>query len=123
MKVIIFPSYGTSRLPSCFKVDYSDSNWRFSESVLSQIESIKWNMVYTPNTKTDRNKHFCIPKDEYITYYYSTPDGPTPFNVFMVFDVNIKRPWCIEEYDGAESIHYLDDYVCLNKEYNYFKRK
>ena len=39
-----------------------------------------------------------------------------------IVEVDISRPWTIEEYDGAEYIKYLD-YEITNKELNYGRNK
>lgn len=41
---------------------------------------------------------------------------------FSIVDVDITRPWTIEEYDGAEYIQYLDENKLVDKELNYYKK-
>lgn len=37
--------------------------------------------------------------------------------------VDTSRKWCIEEYDGAEEIQYIEDMVCVDKDLNYWVRR
>ena len=40
-----------------------------------------------------------------------------------IVTVDTSRKWCIEEYDGAEEIQYIEDMVCVDKELNYWMRR
>lgn len=42
---------------------------------------------------------------------------------FSIVDVDTSRPWTIEEYDGAESVRYLDERKCIDEELNYWSEK
>lgn len=42
---------------------------------------------------------------------------------FSIVDVDITRPWTIEEYDGAEYIEYLDEHKLVDEELNYYEKK
>ncbi len=41
---------------------------------------------------------------------------------YCIVDVDITRPWRIDEYDGSEGIQYLD-YDVIDKEFNYCRLK
>ena len=49
-----------------------------------------------------------------VEYIYATSGSSVPFISFCIEEVDISRPWCIEEYDGAEGIKYLDAYKCVD---------
>jgi hypothetical protein len=58
-----------------------------------------------------------------MRYFYATLGEFNAFNAFEIVDVDIMRPWCIDEYDDAEYIEYLDDVICLDKELNFYEKK
>ena len=120
MKVIVLSSFGNDGLPKIFKCDYSDKLWRVNKNLISRIESFGWNHIELPTEIKDLKQNYKYDVLNGTKYFYATPDDSMPFNAFKIIDVDISRPWCIEEYDGAESVKYLDEYVCISEELNYF---
>ena len=41
--------------------------------------------------------------------------------VFKIEEVDVTRPWTIEEYDSCEYIKYLDERKCIDEELNYWE--
>ena len=123
MQVIIMTSYGNERLPKEFKADYSNPLWRMDNDLINRIESKDWILVDDYMNINSRTSFYKINIENGVKYVYPTPNGYLSFITFEIVDVDISRPWCVEEYDGSEYIKYLDDYMCINKELNYFKSK
>ena len=120
MKVVILSGYGGSVLPEEFKVDYSNPLWRFDKGLIRQIESKDWFSLSDEDDSSGIG-FYCQEISDGMEYLYPTPDDSTSFSIFCIIDVDIKRPWCIEEYDGSEYIKYLDDYKCISKELNFYQ--
>ena len=53
--------------------------------------------------------------------YYTYGDRLSNLSQFSIIEVDISRPWAIEEYDGSESIMYLDEKKLQDAELNYWK--
>lgn len=123
MKVIVLCSYGNEGLPKEFGCNYKDKLWRFDKKLINRIEKLDWIKIDFPNNIKDTTKNYCYKVSNGVKYIYATPNSHSLFNIFKIVEVDISRPWCIEEYDGAEGIKYLDDYICVDKELNYFEFK
>ena len=122
LKVILLTDYGSSFLPKEFKVDYSNPLWRFDKDLISQIERKNWVLLEGYSDVIDENTLYCQEIKDGMKYIYPIKDSMSNFNSFDIIDLDITRPWCIEEYDGSEYIKYLDDYKCISKELNYYTR-
>lgn len=123
MKVIVLSSHGYSTLPEIFSVNYKDKCWRVSQDLIKEIESFDWKLIKSQDMKGSRNVNYAMPTKDGMLYFYATLTEFSSFNAFEIVDVDITRPWCIEEYDGAEYIEYLDDVICLDKELNFYEKK
>jgi len=123
MKVIIMTSYGGERLPAEFKADYKNPLWRMDKGLIERIEKSNWVDVEDESEIIEVGKNYRVKKENGTLYVYDTPDYIVKFITFEIVDVDISRPWCIEDYDGSENIKYLDNYVCISKEYNYYDVK
>ena len=123
MKVIVLCDYGNDGLPKEFHCNYKDELWRFDKKLINKIEQFDWVQIDFPNAIKDTTKNYCYPIENGMKYIYATPNGSSPFSIFKIINVDTSRPWCIEEYDGAEGVKYLDDYVCISKEFNYYSPK
>ena len=124
MKVIILTDYGNNSLPKEFKADYNNKLWRMDEELIGRIENLDWTFVEDEYCGTlSPMKNYSTPIEKGIKYFYGTPNGMNLFITFEIIDVDTSRPWCIEEYDGAEDIKYLDGYKCVDRESNYFEFK
>jgi hypothetical protein len=123
MKVIIMTSYGGERLPAEFKANYENPLWRMDKDLIERIEKSNWVDVEDESEIIEVGKNYRVKKENGALYVYDTPDYIVKFITFEIADVDISRPWCIEDYDGSENIKYLDNYVCISKEYNYYDVK
>ena len=123
MKVIVLTSHGCSTLPEIFSVNYKDKCWRVNQDLIKEIESLDWKLIKNEYMKKSRNENYATPIEDGMRYFYATPGEFNAFNAFEIVDVDIMRPWCIDEYDGAEYIEYLDDVICLDKELIFFEKK
>lgn len=124
MKVIILTDYGNNSLPKEFKADYNNKLWRMDEELIGRIENLDWIFIEDEYCGTlSSMKNYSTPIEKGIKYFYGTPNGMNLFITFEIIDVDTSRPWCIEEYDGAEDIKYLDGYKCVDRESNYFEFK
>ena len=123
MKVIVLTSHGCSTLPEIFSVNYKDKCWRVNQDLIKEIESFDWKLIKSEYMIRSRNENYAMPTKDGMLYFYATPNEFNAFNAFEIVDVDITRPWCIEEYDGAEYIEYLDDVICLDKELNFYEKK
>ena len=123
MKVIVLSSHGYSTLPEIFSVNYKDKCWRINQDLIKEIESFDWKLIKNQDMKRSKNVNYVVPIRDGMRYFYATLTGFSPFNVFEIVDVDTTRPWCLEEYDDAEYIEYLDDVVCLDKEFNFYDKK
>lgn len=124
MKVIILTDYGSSSLPKEFKADYSNKLWRIDKELIRRIENFDWLFIKDEYSDTlSPMQNYCMPIEKGMKYIYGTPNSMSLFTIFEIIDVDISRPWCVEEYDGSESIKYLDGYKCVDRESNYFEFK
>jgi hypothetical protein len=127
MKVIVLSSHGHSTLPEIFSVNYKDKCWRVNQDLIKEIESLDWKLIKSEYMRKSRNENYAMPiKDgmlDGMRYFYATPGEFNAFNAFEIVDVDITRPWCIDDYDDAEYIEYLDDVICLDKELNFYEKK
>ena len=128
MKVIILTDYGNNSLPKEFKADYNNKLWRMNKELIDRIESFNWIKIgYQEKDKIVVGQNYAIDYkgnincSNVVEYIYATSGSSVPFISFCIEEVDISRPWCIEEYDGAEGIKYLDAYKCVDKELNYFE--
>ena len=93
------------------------------QDLIKEIESFDWKLIKNQDMKRSKNVNYVVPIRDGMRYFYATLTGFSPFNVFEIVDVDTTRPWCVEEYDDAEYIEYLDDVVCLDKEFNFYDKK
>ena len=122
LKVIILSAYGCNLLPKEFNVDYSNPLWRLDVSLISQIENKNWKLLDN-NTELKKGCYYCRAEREGVKYLYPLNDKMNNYSSFDIVEVDISRPWCIEEYDGAEYVHYLDNYDCISEDFNFYKLK
>ena len=59
----------------------------------------------------------------YNDYLYVNNENAGCIDRYELIDVDTSKKWYIEEYDGAESVVYLDDYECENEELNFYSIK
>lgn len=111
MKVLFLNNHG-SRIPALVrKYITPDHSWRWG-NVIKELEdkSVLISADVSKGIKSD------------IVRYHN-PDASVLYlfreeNITVkVVDVDISRPWCIETYDGAEYLQYLD-YEPIHPEYN-----
>ena len=128
MKVIIFNGYGFVPVSDKIAEFMNKSSFplnRTDKKLIKYIEenSKKVNMS-TPSfsivkeLKQSKEKLIKVDKDQYYCYS-NIKEVPC---AIRIVEVDISRPWTIEDYDGAEYIQYLD-YIIENKEINYCKYK
>ena len=67
--------------------------------------------AYSDRTHYFRNVYLCWNKDLEIA------------ESIAIEDVDISKKWTLADYDGTESIKYLEDPVCIDKTYNYYEER
>ena len=128
-KVLIFSSFGlNSCTPEMEKIlnkkrcpqnrvgeiiDYLEHKAVFMENDFDKIQDY---------LKKDKNNLVKI-EDKGRDIYIIWDDNVHWTSSFTIKEVDISRPWTIEDYDGAERIHYLDDFELIDSQLNYYRLK
>lgn len=122
MKVLLFTSYGS--IGTTKDIRWLLKKYSFPKNRVGQIvEYIENNAISLTKEnienylKKHKNHIGKIEKDYYV--YDEQING---LKSLSIIEVDIKRPWRIEEYDGSEYIQYLD-YNIIDKELNYVELK
>ena len=129
MKCIVFTNYGIPKIPKevsdlyTQKFNEKDELARLDEDVISAIEALPWlqydNLEYykqiTEEIKSKINRN----DDEtmYIFWEYGE------LYQFSIINVDITRPWGIQEYDGWEGIVYYDTLEPVCEDINFYRWK
>lgn len=136
MKVLLFTGYGgyaaTPQMKEILEkydgiysrigeiVDYVENNHVVYD--VSQYFEVEKELKKKNNKELiikfeDNKKH-----DNYQKYAIYNNIKYSNFSTFSIVEVDITRPWTIEEYDGAEYIQYLDENKLIDKELNYYEK-
>ncbi|HDR4737038.1 TPA: hypothetical protein QCR36_004092 [Bacillus cereus] len=102
IKVIIQPSFGTFKPKRDF------------ERLIDKVGIPLWNIAGRVN-------------EEYVKFVeenakHGVLEGTESWAYIKIVEVDISRPWTINDYDGQESIKYVD-YKFINKHLNYVQFK
>ena len=121
IKVLLFTSHVGVTLNNEMKKiiqgkDFVEGRIAVVEYVESHAEKVNASSTYDIIEKTRDPEKIYFVKDTYFIYN----NNVKCLSCMKIVDVDISRPWCIKEYDGAEYIQYLD-YTIVNKELNYGK--
>lgn len=132
MKVLLFTNYGSdTRTPKMIEIMNKNGGYTIKGRTGEVIEYIESNCVEYEQISNDniieikqkmRENHELIFtfknfQGKYYAYNSNTHDSDS----FSIVDVDITRPWTIEDYDGSEGIKYLDEWTLVDKEMNYYK--
>ena len=113
MKVVILNNWGGT-VPKMLKPYANGGNsWRWG----SEIQFIETNAVNADHLDINpiNAKVICYPgADKHSKTYLFKEDNV----ILNIVDVDTSRPWCIEKYDGAEYVQYLD-YDIIDKKINF----
>ena len=119
MKVILMSDYGFGYLPKGIgRVDFSNFLWRIDKEIIDKIEKVDW-VDFDKTFHSDGRLYRYTYTDGTIKYLFPNPDSPNNYTSISIVEVDTSRPWYVDNYDGAESIKYIDNYFCVSKEANF----
>ena len=128
MKILIFSGFGSCTLTPTMKQIMNSNKFPFNR-VGKIVEYIEKTAVNKTGCDRDELKKWLYSNKENIAYceefnekIYLVQSDYCDWDTFSIRQVDISRPWTIEEYDGSEYIKYLDEYVAV-KELNYYNIK
>lgn len=81
------------------------------------IPKEKFKSMLPGDTIWEKGRKFYKDRNNEFVYVYEKSKSTA-----QLVEVDINRPWTIEEYDGAEYIEYLD-YDVIDETYNFCKKK
>ncbi|WP_373262204.1 hypothetical protein [Hungatella hathewayi] len=118
IEVLIYTSYGLSCLPSCVSTAVDENpEGPLRERTGKVIERIRKFAIKIETLEgIDEKKLIRIMKENGIVYikpldcyFYLMDNDPLEhIKRLSIEQVDISRPWIISEYDGSESIRYLE---------------
>ena len=128
-KAIIFSNYGldgiTPEMQEIMKkhfgirsrmgeiIEYVENHAVMADEFLSEVELLRY-------LKNDPNAIVCRrPGKE---YQVQRQDWIMP-STFSIIEIDTSRPWTIDEYDGAESVKYLDEIDLVDEDLNYYEER
>lgn len=126
MKVLIFSGFGSCVLTPTMKKIMKENKFPFNRvgKIIEYIESKAVDKTGSDIFEIRKwlnedleNIAICVDCNQ---KFYLVGDGDGGSDNFSISDVDITRPWTIEEYDGSEYVKYLDRYGVI-KELNYYK--
>lgn len=128
MKVLLFQNLSDMQfLPPKMQKLLSQSSFPFNRfgAIINYIEQNSINFTSIPTTVNE----WCLLNPNQILrytescYLISILNQFKQFTIFKIIDVDIDRPWTIEDQDGDETIKYLDykDYEIVDQNTNFYK--
>lgn len=121
MKVIFSSNYGALNFPEPILdlakrvMEQDKERWRFNKELILAIENLPIVDDYQLGTIKRHTEDEFGSWDSWVSIY---EHDATKNSSLSIIDVDISKPWRISEYDGAESLRYLESEV---PEYNLFK--
>lgn len=120
-QVVLFDGYGSQMLPTIIRERVEGQPFLKVRSEIL-VDFIKREKKHILNAIT-RDKVEQLKTGEYMRVedrlYFM---GSIYLSHFTMYDVDTSKRWCIEEYDGAEYVEYLD-YELVDKELNCYRKK
>lgn len=133
IKVLLFTGYGANTVTPAMKeimLKYKGIKMCTCNELIEYVENscvvyedynkIKYD-EFTKLIRSNYEKIVTFKTNPNVYYVYDRENHYV--SIFSIIEVDTTRPWTIEEYDGSESIKYLDDMVCVDKELNYWSVK
>lgn len=120
-QVVLFDGYGSQILPEGIREKVEGQSFlKVRTEIL--VDFIKKEKQHEINEET-KNKVEQLKTGEYMKVedrlYFM---GSIYLSHFTMHDVDTAKRWCIEEYDGAEYIEYLE-YELIDEDLNYYRKK
>lgn len=117
IEVLLFTNYGTSSIPEDL-LQAAEENpegviRNRTGAVISKLKEIRYEIEgltgFTEETlkKLILEKGIIYSKQDHLYFYMK--EGDTHFTQMKIEQVNTNRKWILHEYDGAESIQYIED--------------
>ena len=122
MKVILMTGYGVGYLPKELgHIDFSNFLWRIDKEIIEKLENLNWFVLDNSYKKDGRYYKYTYNNDynKGVKYLFPNPDSPNNYTSVSIVEVDTSRPWIVEEYDGSESIRYIDEFFCVSEEANF----
>lgn len=119
MKVMKMILRGFGGCECCFKKYLKNKNLEYPYIYMEDnfdFTKIRKIGKHEIDKKENRENDFMIGDKIYI---YHTTDYWRGYSVFRLVDVDVNRPWTVEEYDGADVVKYLDEYRLVDEDINY----
>ena len=112
MKIVLLNNYG-GRIPRALIPDIAgkDVSWRWG-NIIDKIERMAV-AAENPSSETAKVVRYFGADAKTKTYLFRDENITV-----SIVDVDIRRPWTIVQYDGAEIVQYLD-YTVISKAMNY----
>lgn len=129
INVALFTSYGFITDNKLIRDILNDKSMSVVEKRMKIAELVENNSVTTEdigcNSMNDLKNYFSKNENEFLISDYDDMflvyDSELEcFKTITVVEVDEKRPWTIDEYDGAESVKYIDNYVLIDEKYNLY---
>lgn len=116
IEVLLFTNYGTSSIPEDL-LQAAEENpegviRNRTGAVISKLKEIRYEIEgltgFTEETlkKLILEKGIIYSKQDHLYFYMK--EGDTHFTQMKIEQVNTNRKWILHEYDGAESIQYIE---------------
>jgi len=122
MKVVIFDSHGDSIFPYQLALLIQDIPFPENRTgkIIEILETIpKHDECDDLSSKLKQLKAGELLRRDNTFYFVNYGKR----NCFSIVEVDINRKWTISEYDGAEYIEYLDNYILVSEEINYYYKR
>lgn len=128
MKVLLFTGFGSCTKTSEMIKIMNESKFPFNR-VGKIVEFIEKTAIDKTGEDIFKTKEWLNEDLERIAackegnqVFYLIGNGDGQVSNLSIMNVDISRPWTIEEYDGSEYVKYLDGYSVV-KELNYYNVK
>lgn len=121
MKVVLFQSYGINQGNTKI-AEYLNSK-PFPENRIGDIVDFIESTSQELPPDTFVNELSSLDKDEIFRLQdniYLYFDSDSRVHGLTIVDVDISKPWTIDDYDGSERIKYFEPIKLCNKEMNYY---
>lgn len=121
MKVVLFQSYGINQGNTKI-AEYLNSK-PFPENRIGDIVDFIESTSQELPPDTFVNELSSLDKDEIFRLQdniYLYFDFDSRVHGLTIVDVDINKPWTIDDYDGSERIKYFEPIKLCNKEMNYY---
>lgn len=132
MKVLLFTNYGSdTRTPKMIEIMNKNGGYTIkgrTGEVIDYIENncevykeMDYNILLEIKQRMRENHELIFTFKNFQGKYYAYNSNTHDSDKFSIVDVDITRPWTIEDYDGSEGIKYLDEWTLVDKDMNYYK--